>query len=189
MNKYSTDNGVSSRWWKVGVGVIVALMIAGAVIYTLTFRAPTSSNATNPNVTSSNAPASTVNESSIGGADELNWINNLSSKFESNDFIFVIFSDNDDVTQQVEQAVKAAIEKIKQDGTAIESMTLSSADPEFKASLERLAIQKLPAVLLMAPSGQGTIVKGDVTETKLLSAYVSQLKTCAPCNPGCCPGQ
>lgn len=189
MNRHSTDSNVSSRWWKVGVCVIVVLMIVGAVIYTLMPRTPTSSNATNPNGTSSNAPASTVNESSIGGADELNWVNNLSSKFENNDFIFVIFSDNDDVTQQVEQTVKSAIEKIKQNGTVIESMTLSSTDPEFKASLERLAIQKLPAVLLMAPSGQGTIVKGDVTETKLLSAYVAQLKTCAPCDPGCCPGQ
>jgi len=66
-------------------------------------------------------------------------------------------------------------------------MTLSSTDPEFQASLDRLAIQKLPAVLLIAATGQGDVVKGDITEAKLLQAYLSLQKTCVPGASGCCP--
>ncbi|MCX6007108.1 MAG: hypothetical protein NTZ34_07605, partial [Chloroflexi bacterium] len=74
-----------------------------------------------------------------------------------------------------------------QSGAAVDAMTLSSADPEFQLTIDRLAIQKLPAVLVIAATGQGAIIKGDITETKVLQAYLSLQKTCVPGTSGCCP--
>ena len=112
---------------------------------------------------------------------------NLNTKFESNDFVIVIFPGNDDLTAKADQLVKIACEKIRQDGTNIEAMTLSSTDSEFQTTLDRLAIQKLPVVRMIAPTGQGDTIKGDITETKILQAYLSLQKACAPGASGCCP--
>ena len=97
----------------------------------------------------------------------------------------MVFPGNDDLTGKANETVKSAAEKMREAGTAVEVMTLSFADPEFQSTLDRLAIQKLPSVLVLAATGQGAIVKGDITETKLLQAYLTLQKTCVP-GSGCC---
>jgi hypothetical protein len=171
------------QWWKIALCALAVLMIAGAVTYTLMTRtsaSPVALSASNPapSTAAVNAPAS-------GGAGELNWVKNLNSKFATYDFIFILFPGNDDATAKADQVVKTSLEKIKQSGGVVDAMTLSSTDPEFQSTMDRLAIQKLPAVLVFAATGQGAIVKGDITETKLLQAYVSLQKTCVP-GSGCC---
>ena len=187
------------QWWKIALCALAVLMIAGAVTYTLMTRTSASSvllTASNPvpSVAAVNAPASTsnpapstpaVNAPASQGAGELNWVKNLNSKFATYDFIFILFPGNDDATVKADQVVKTSLEKIKQSGGVVDAMTLSSTDPEFQSTMDRLAIQKLPAVLVIAATGQGAIVKGDITETKLLQAYVSLQKTCVP-GSGCC---
>jgi len=171
--------------WKIAVCVLGVLMIAGAITYVLITRMAASSVA-KPN--SSSAPANEpVNTPTADGVGELNWMTNLDSKYETNDYIFVVFPGNDELTTKADQAVKTAMEKIRQSGTGVDTMTLSSSAPEFQATLERLAIQKLPAVLLLAPTRQGVVVKVDITETKLLQAFLSLQKTCVPGASGCCP--
>ena len=187
------------QWWKIALCAIAVLMIAGAVTYTLMTRtaassavpltskpAPSTAVVDSPVSTSNPAPsAAAVNAPSSEGVGELNWVKNLNSKFATYDFIFVLFPGNDDATAKADMAVKTALEQIKQNGGAVDTMTLSSTDPEFQATMDRLAIQPLPSVLVIAATGQGAIVKGDITETKLLQAYVSLQKTCVP-GSGCC---
>lgn len=203
------------QWWKIGLCILGVLIIAGAVTYTLMTRAsassgspaasspatlatsgattPTTSGPTllaannptaatgvspTPSATAANAPAS-------DGTGEMNWIKGLNSKWENSDYIFVVFPGNDDLTGKAAQVVNTSLEKIRQAGGAVDTVTLSSTDPEFQITLNRLAIQKLPAVLVFAVTGQGAVVKGDITETKLLEAYLSLQKTCVP-GSGCC---
>jgi uncharacterized protein (UPF0333 family) len=172
------------QWWKIALLALGILMIAAAVTYTLVTRtsAATASQAANLSKT-----ATTANDATSGGEGELNWVRSLNTKFESNDFVIVIFPGNDDLTGKADQLVKIASEKIRQDGTSIEAMTLSSTDSEFQPTLDRLAIQKLPAVRIIAPTGQGETIKGDITETKILQAYLSLQKACVPGTSGCCP--
>lgn len=171
------------QWWKIAICVLGILMIAGAVTYTLMTRASASSivpasGSPAPSAMAANAPAS-------NGAGEMKWVENLNSKWASDDFIVVVFPGNDDLTGKANQTVEGALEKIRQAGTAAEATTLSPSDPEFQPTLNRLAIQKLPAVLVLAATGQGAVIKGDITETKLLQAYLSLQKTCVP-GSGCC---
>ena len=187
------------QWWKIAVCVLGILVIAGAVTYTLMTRtsassaasttsSPTAPAASSPTAPATNSPtptATAANAPASDGSGELNWVKSLNSKWATNDFIFVVFPGDDDLTGKADQAVKTSLEKIKQAGTAAEALTLSSTDPEFQTTLDRLALQKLPAVLVFAATGQGVIVKGDITETKLLQAYVSLQKTCVP-GSGCC---
>ena len=186
------------QWWKIALCVLGVLVIAGVITYTLITRtsasstAPSNSNPT-PSTAAANAPSTgnptpstaVVNAPASDGTGEMNWIKGLNSKWNTSDFIFVVFPGNDDLTGKADQVVKTSLEKIRQAGGFVDTVTLSSTDPEFQITLNRLAIQKLPAVLVFAVTGQGAVVKGDITETKLLEAYLSLQKTCVP-GSGCC---
>lgn len=174
-----------NQWWKIAVCVLGVLMIAGAITYTVMSRNAVSSNA--PASNNAASPAAASNKSTSEGVGELNWVKNLSSKYETNDYIFIILPGSADATDKVAQLVNGSVEKIRKEGIAIDIMTLSSSDPELTQTTERLAIQKLPAVLIFAASGQGAILKGDITETKLLQGFLTLQNTCIPGNSGCCP--
>ena len=180
----------NSQWWKTALFVLGILLIAGAVTYRLMTRSTASSSVVATPTAPVSTPASAVSNpssaaatSSTNNSDELNWVKNLS--WDNSDFIMVVFPGNNDEMGQVNQAVNSAVERIIKDNIKIKSVTLSSTDPEFRITLDRLAIQKPPAVLVWGVTGQGKVVKGDVTETKLLEAYVGLCKTCAP-GSGCC---
>jgi hypothetical protein len=187
MDNKISGNKNSAQWWKIAVFILGVLMIAGAVTYTLVTRNAVSSNAQAGNSTATQTAATSKPTSE--GVGELNWVRSLDSKWGNNDFIFVLFPGNDDATGKMNQAAKTALEKIRKAGTSVELVTLISTDPEFQTTLDRLAIQKLPAVLVMAATGQGAIVKGEITETKLLDAYLTLQKTCVPGTSGCCPAK
>jgi len=172
------------QWWKIALLVLGVLMIAAAVTYTLVTRASAATASQAANISKTATMANVV---TLGGDGELSWVKDLNKKFESNDFVIVLFPGNDDITGKAEQLVKTASEKIRQDGTNIEAMTLSQTDPEFQTTLDQLAIQKLPAVRIIAPTGQGVTIKGDITETKILQAYLGLQKVCVPGASGCCP--
>ena len=172
------------EWWKIALCVLGVLMIASAVTYAVVTRTSAANVSQAANLSKT---ATKANVATSGGEGEMNWVKNLNTKFESNDFVIVIFPGNDDLTGKADQLVKRASDKIMQDGTNIEAITLSSTDPEFQLTLDRLAIQKLPAILIIAPTGQGETIKGDITETKILQAYLSLQKACVPGASGCCP--
>jgi hypothetical protein len=187
VNNKSTSDKNQTQWWKIAVCILGVLMIAGAITYTLMTRAAASSAAP---VNNSPAPVTGIPGSPASdGVGELNWVKALSSKYATNDFVFIVLPANNDSTGKVDQVIKSASNTMRQDGAAVDTMTLSPTDPEFSATTERLAIQKLPAVLLFASTGQGAIIKGDITETKLLQAYLTIVKTCVPGSSGCCPAK
>ncbi len=173
------------QWWKIAVCLLGVGMIAGAITYAVITRTSASSAA--PAANNASPVTGVPNSPASDGVGELNWVISLNTKYETKDFVFIVLPGNDDATRKVDAAVKSASEKMIQDGVAVDVMTLNPKDPEFVLTTDRLAIQKLPAVLLFASSGQGAIVKGDISETKLLQAYLTIVKTCVPGASGCCP--
>jgi hypothetical protein len=173
------------QWWKIALCALGVLVIAGVVTYTLMTR--TSAISPVPANSSAALTATAANAPAPDGTP--NWVKSLDTKWETNDIIFVIFPGDADLTGKAEQAVKSALVQLKKSGAAVDAMTLSSTDPEFRPTLEQLAIQKLPAVLILKATGQGGVIKGDITETRLLQGYLSLTKsTCAPgSSSGCCP--
>lgn len=172
-------------WWKVALCVLGVLMIAGAIIYSLVIR-----NGADPGVSANalakpSAPAADA-QASTGIAD-LNWVKNISAKYTNSDFIFVILPGSTDASKTADQAVAGTIDKIKGDGAVADTFTLSPQDPEFQVTADRLKISTFPTILLLSPSGNGAIVSGDITETKLLQAYLTVQQACIPGNSGCCP--
>ncbi len=177
-----SKNTNKSRWLKIGICILGALMIAGAVTYAVLTRQASTSSAASTQPTATGANNSTQPSAGIDG---LNWVKNVNAKFTDKDFLFVLLSGNDDLTKKTEQVLDSAMYKIQQDGVRVGIFTLNPEDPELSVTAERLSISKLPAVLLFSAAGSGAIITGDITETKLLQAYLTVLKTCVPGNSGC----
>ena len=195
------DNMNSGRNWKIAVCILGVLMVAGAVIYSLMMKQSATTagaNAANSNAnaiqSANDEKAVTQSNASTAAIDgEPAWVTSLQSKYKTNNFVFVIIPGNDSLTSEARQTVQSAIIKIRQSGTTVDTISINPKDPDLAVTAERLAIQKLPAVLLYNSTGGNTIIKGEISETKLLEAYLSLSKTCEPgstCAPGkssCCP--
>ncbi|MFA5399069.1 MAG: hypothetical protein WC169_10480 [Dehalococcoidia bacterium] len=184
MDNESKANHNRMKWWKIGLCALGLLMIAGAITYTLVIR----NAGTNVSSDAASTPAAMAkNEQTSTGISELNWVKTVSQKFINSEFIFVILPGSADATKTVDQTVAGTIDKIRGDGSVVDVYTLSAQDPEFQITADRLKISKFPTVLLFASTGNGAIISGDITETKLLQAYLTVQQTCIPGNSGCCP--
>jgi len=185
MSKQLKVNKNPAQWWKIGLCALGVLMVAGAIIYSLIIRNGAATGASANTVT---APAAAANnaQTSAGIAD-LNWTKNLGKNYASSDFIFVVLPGSADSNKAVDQAVAGTIEKIRGDGAVADVFTLSPQDPEFQITADRVKISKFPAILLLSPTGNGAIINGDITETKLLQAYLTVQQACIAGNSGCCP--
>jgi hypothetical protein len=184
MTEKLPGNANHIQWWKIAVCVLGIVMIAGAITYSMLTRYSNTSGAS-----STNNPVAAGSNNTQGppGIDSLNWAKNVQAKFTNLDFLFVLLPGNDDLAKKTEQTISGAMEKISQDGARVGIFALDPQDPEVSITAERLSVSKLPAVLLFSATGSGAIVTGDITETKLLQAYLTVLKTCVPGNSGCCP--
>ncbi|MEI6186800.1 MAG: hypothetical protein WCP43_06310 [Dehalococcoidia bacterium] len=185
MDNKRNVNSNHSKWWKIGLCALGVLMIAGAIIYSLVIRNGTAVGASANTAATPTAAAN--NAQTSAGIGDLNWTKNLSKNYANSGFIFVILPGSADSTKAVDQTIAGTIEKIKGDGSVVDVYTLNSQDPEFQITADRLKITKFPAVLLFAATGNGAIINGDITETKLLQAYLTVQQACVPGNSGCCP--
>jgi len=182
------DKATGIDWWKKAILALVIIMVIGAVVYSLVIRKADSA-ASPPNTGSAPAaanPGSSASPSSATG--ELNWVKNLNTRFLDHDFMFVVLPGSDDSTKKMYQEIDRAVAKIKAEGVSIDILALNSDDPESSITAQRLAITKLPAVIALSRSGSGALVNGDITETKLLQAFLTAAKACPPgSSSGCCP--
>ena len=185
MSKQQKVNKNPVQWWKIALCALGVLMVAGAIIYSLMIR---NGAATGASANAATAPAAAANNAQTStGIGELNWAKNISKNYANSDFIFVILPGSADSTKAVDQAVTGTIDKIKGDGAVADVFTLSPHDPEFQITADRVKISKFPAILLLSSTGYGAIINGDITETKLLQAYLTVQQACIPGNSGCCP--
>jgi hypothetical protein len=189
LKKESGGRSQKRQWWKIAVFALGILLTAAAATYALTTRNSAASSGHLGNVpsigsnTSQSAPATT-------GVGDLKWTQNLAAKFADHDFIFVILPENDsNSTSTLTKRVSDAAAKIEARGVRVETLTLSASDPELSITAGRLAIAQLPAVLAIGPSGNGVIMTGDITEEKLLQAYLAASQPVCPpgSSSGCCP--
>jgi hypothetical protein len=106
-------------------------------------------------------------------------------------FIYVPANGNETVSRETINAIASAGQKLKSSDINIGLYTLRfSPSKEYAGIAAQLT---LPAVLVMS-KGKGTgSVTGEITETKLLQAYVASSRaggcgtSCSPSSPGCSP--
>lgn len=101
-------------------------------------------------------------------------------------FVFVPAKGNDTVNKGITDAIASAEQKIKSSGVSLGLYTLQSSSPEYA----NIAAQLPPPGMLVMSKGRGMAgVSGEITETKILQAYVASSRAggCGPSSPGCAP--
>jgi len=181
----------TKQWWKIAVFGLGVLLIIGATAYSLITRQTAASDATVDTSAIPQVAAGGCGNALLSlGIDDLAWAQELTSMFSDSDFIFVILPGNDNNSNNtLTSRISEATSTIEARGARIGTFTLGSDIPEFSLTLQRLAVEQLPAVLAISASGNGAIMIGDITEGKLLQTYVTiSQPVCAPgSSPGCCP--
>jgi hypothetical protein len=189
MNKKDSSNTPKRAWWKIAALAVGIVLVLTATTYALVTRQSSASSGTLSQGAAPPVAATTASAPATMGIGDLKWAKNVTTKFADNDFIFVVLPGSDSTTEVLTNRVADAAAKIEAKAARVETITLSASDPEFSITKERLAISQLPAILAISSTGNGAILTGDITEAKLLQAYlvVSQ-PICPPgSSSGCCP--
>ncbi|MBN2593091.1 MAG: hypothetical protein JXA81_06265 [Sedimentisphaerales bacterium] len=102
-------------------------------------------------------------------------------------FVFIPAKGNDTVNKQTADAIASAEKRIKSAGVSLGLYTLQSGSPEYANIAAQLP---LPGMLVLSKGRGMGALSGEITETKLLQAYVasSQAGGCGPsgCGPAGC---
>jgi len=95
-------------------------------------------------------------------------------------FVFIPANGNETISKETLNAIASAEQKLKSSGLRIGFYTLRFSPSKEYANIA--AQLTLPGMLVMS-KGRGTgVVSGEITETKLLQAYVASSRA-----GGCCP--
>jgi hypothetical protein len=102
-------------------------------------------------------------------------------------FVFVPAKGNDTVNKQTIDAIASAEKKIRTAGVSLGLYTLQSGTPEYTNIAAQLP---LPGMLVLSKGRGMGALSGEITETKLLQAYVASSRAggCGPagCGPAGC---
>ena len=103
------------------------------------------------------------------------------------DAVFIVLAAEDKLKMEpITKEIEAAAKKIQAGGSRICAFTLKKDAPNYA----RLAKQfSIPCVLAMVRNRSTGVVSGDITESKLLQAFVRASRPQSGCGPGACgPG-
>ncbi len=110
--------------------------------------------------------------------DSLASLNNVATDTDAV-FIFVAAGGPQNM-QPVTQQIEAAAKRIKANGVRVSVFRLKEAAPEYVQLAEQVTV---PCVLAMVKGGGMSTVSGEITEAKLVQAFVAASRPTS----GCCP--
>ncbi len=187
---------------KIVICLAVLLAICGIFVYKANSAKQTAQDNTKAEFTAPVLNQAIAKELSIKSSqgsqkmgeiiNSLKELNNLAANQDAV-FIFIPANDNDTISKESLNAIASAEQKIKSSGVKIGSYTLQfSMSKEYASIASQLT---LPSMLVISKGkGMGT-VSGEITEEKLLQAYVASSRaggcgpssSCGPSTPGCGP--
>jgi len=131
-------------------------------------------------VETTNQDVPVIGGPSLWGA-ELESIASLNKLATDTDAVFVFLAAKDQLNDQaITRQIEAAAKIIKADGVRVSAFRLKQSAPDYAQLAKQVSV---PSVLAMV-KGRGTsAVSGEITETKLVQAFVAASRP----GGGCCP--
>lgn len=173
--------------WKIAILAVVLLLIIGAIVYSVLSRDSNVLKAETNGNRLSNGTDVASNVPFLPEIGDLNWVKNLNDSFNDNDFVFIFVEGNDDGSnKKAENEIDSASVKIQTQGVKVAHISIDKQNPEYSATVSRMSSIQLPMVLEVNRNGNGLIIPGDITETRILQAYLTLAKACTP-GSSCCP--
>lgn len=111
--------------------------------------------------------------------DSLASLNRVAANFDA---VFILLADEDQLNMQsITREVEGAAKKIQADGPRVSAFKLKKDSPNYIQLAKQFSS---PCVLAMVKGRGASGVSGEITETRLIQAYV----TASRAGSGCCPG-
>jgi len=115
----------------------------------------------------------------------------FNSEAAGHEAVFLLLADEsgeppENVLQQMEQAAS----KITAKGTSIGTFVIDRKSDDYALLTENLSISSFPSIVTVVRGCGQSVVSGQITETKLLEAFVEASTTSSCCpgsDPSCCP--
>ncbi|MHC4122534.1 MAG: hypothetical protein ACYSSI_03095 [Planctomycetota bacterium] len=150
------------------------------------FPTPVGSEANQPestaalNIDKQKVPAKTIEEKKRVG-EYLDSLSSLKKVAVNQDavFVFIPAKGSDSVNKEKAEAIASAEQRIESTGVKIGLYTLQTGSQEYANIAAQLT---LPGMLVMSKGRGMGAVSGEITETKILQAYVASSRA-----GGCCP--
>lgn len=106
------------------------------------------------------------------------------------DFVFILLpGESKEAAQAAAKKVDEALKKISAKGVRVASFTLGKDAQDYAELVKGLSIESLPSIVALGRGCGAAVVSGEVTEAKLLRAFVlASTPSCGtPCGPssGC----
>jgi hypothetical protein len=115
----------------------------------------------------------------------------LNSEAAGQEAVFLLLADESgEPAEKVLQQMEQAASKITAKGTSIGTFTIDSKSNDYAMLTENLSIDSFPSVVTVVRGRGNSVVSGQITETKLIEAFVevSTASSCCPgSDPSCCP--
>ena len=110
----------------------------------------------------------------------------LSKAAAETDAVFILLAAEDQQgIQTITNEIEAAAKKIQSNGIRISAFTLKKGAPNYAQLAKQLSV---PCVIAMVKGGGLSGVSGEITETKLVQAFVMASRPASGCGPsGCGP--
>ena len=112
---------------------------------------------------------------------DLDSLASLNKVAADSDAVFVLLAAKDQLNDQVvTKEIEAAAQKIMANGTKVSAFRLKESAPEYASLAKQISF---PGVIAMVKGLGMSVVSGDITETKLVQAFVAASRP----GGGCCP--
>lgn len=139
------------------------------------------------NTKNQDVPVKSVTELWKADLDSLASLNKVAA---DSDAVFVLITAKDQLNDKtISKEIEAAAQKIMANGTKVSAFRLKESAPEYANIAKQVSV---PSVLVMVKSLGMSAVSGEITETKLVQAFVaaSRPSGCGPsgCGPSGAPG-
>ena len=109
----------------------------------------------------------------------------LSKVAAETDSVFILLAaDDQQGNQTITNEIEAAAKKIQSNGISISAFTLKKSAPNYAQLTKQLS---LPCVLAMVKGGGASGVSGEITEAKLIQAFVAASRPASACCPSGVP--
>ncbi|MHC4595793.1 MAG: hypothetical protein ACYS9C_03640 [Planctomycetota bacterium] len=101
-------------------------------------------------------------------------------------FVFLP-GENDELNQAISAQIEAAMNMLSAKGKQMAVFTLQRDSAGYDQMIEQFSVESLPSVIVAGKGCGAATISGEITETKLLRAFVVA-STPISCGPGgCCP--
>ena len=120
--------------------------------------------------------------SALWGPD-LDSLTSLNKVAADSDAVFILLAAEDQQSSQpMIKQIEAAAKKIRSNGSRIYAFRLKNNAPKYAQLAKQFSV---PSVLAMVKDGGTSGVSGEITEAKLIQAFVTASRP----QGGCCPGK